>query len=140
MAPKRFRKSEGLSPLLVRLIEAAQQSGEDAEGRDIRGAAQALREFGQLAEWALPVHGVFVANNEDVSTTVERVAKQHLDWEAARREVREALEAVESFSQRDPIESAQNHLRAVSDEAYFYAGLAFGVTLANLANGLARIR
>ena len=133
MAPKRFKKSEGLSPLLVRLIEAAEHSGEDAEGRDIRGAAQALREFGQLAEWALPVHGVFVANNEDVSMTVERVAKQHLDWEA-RREVREALDAVESFGQRDPIESAQNHLRAVSDEAYFYAGLAFGVTLATLAN------
>ena len=130
MAPKRFRKSEGLSPLLVRLIEAAEHSGEDAEGRDIRGAAQALREFGQLAEWALPIHGVFVANNEDLSTTVERVAKQHLDWEHARREVREALEAVESFGQRDPIESAQNHLRAVSDEAYFYAGLAFGVTFA----------
>ena len=77
MARKRFRKSEGLSPLLVRLIEAAEHSGEDAEGRDIRGAAQALREFGQLAEWALPIHGVFVANNKDVSTIVERVAKQH---------------------------------------------------------------
>jgi hypothetical protein len=126
--------------LLVRLIEAAQHSGEDAEGRDIRGAAHALREFGQLAEWALPVHGVFVANNEHISATVERVATQHLDWQDARREVREALDAVESFGQRDPIESAQNHLRAVSDEAYFYAGLAFGVTLADLANGLARIR
>ena len=140
MASKRFRKSAELSPLLVRLIEAAEHSGQDAEGRDIRGAAQALREFGQLAAWALPIHGVFVANNEDVSTTVERVAKQHLDWEGARREVRDALDAVEAFGQRDPIESAQNHLRAVSDEAYFYAGLAFGVTLANLANGLARIR
>jgi len=140
MAPKHFRKSEGRSPLLVRLIEAAQHSGEDAEGRDIRGVAQALREFGKLAEWALPIHGVFVANNEGVSTTVERVAKRHLDWEDARQEVREALDAVESFGQRDPIESAQNHLRAVPDEAYFYAGLAFGVTLANLANGLGRIR
>jgi hypothetical protein len=140
MAPKRFRKSEGLPLLLMRLIEAAEHSGEDAQGRGIRGAARALREFGQLAQWALPIHGVFVASNEDVSTAVERVAKQHLDWEAARREVRQALDAVASFDQRDPIESAQNHLRAVSDEAYFYAGLAFGVTLANLANGLARIR
>ena len=46
--------------------------------------------------------------------------------------------AVESFGQRDPIESAQNHLRAVSDEAYFYAGLAFGVTLAPAARFIAR--
>jgi len=103
MASKRSRKSEGLSPLLVRLIEAAEHSAEDAGGRDIRGASKALQEFGQLAEWALPIHGVFVANNENVSTTVERVAKQPLDWEGARREVREALEAVESFTQRDPI-------------------------------------
>ena len=138
MARKRFKKSERLSPLLVRLIDAAQQAREDAAGRDIRGAAQALREFGQLALWALPIHGVFVPNNHDVSMIVERVAKQHLDWDEARSELRGALTAIESFAQRDPIESAQNHLRAVSDEAYFYAGLAFGVTLVDMATGLSR--
>lgn len=140
MARKRFKKPEQLSPLLVRLIDAAEQAREDAEGRDIRGAAQALREFGQLALWALPIHGLFVPNNNDVSVIVERVAKRHLDWEEARCEVREALQAVESFGQRDPIESAQNHLRAVSDEAYFYAGVAFGVTLADLSSGLPHVR
>jgi hypothetical protein len=133
MARNRFKKSERLSPLLVRLIDAAGHAREDAEGRDIRGAAQALREFGELALWALPIHGVFVPNNNDISVIVERVAKRHLDWEEARREVREALHAVESFGQRDPIESAESHLRAVSDEAYFYAGLAFGVTLADFS-------
>ena len=66
MARKRFKKSERLSPLLVRLIDAAEHAREDAEGRDIRGAAQALREFGQLALWALPIHGVFVPNNNDI--------------------------------------------------------------------------
>lgn len=140
MARKRFKKSERLSPLLVLLIDAAEHVGEDAAGRDIRGTARALREYGQLALWALPIHGVFVPNNNDVSATVERIAKQHLDWEQARREVREALNAIEPFGQRDPIESAQNHLRAVSDEAYFYAGLAFGVTLADVAIGLPRLR
>ena len=140
MARKRFKKSERLSPLLVRLIDAAEHAREDAEGRDIRGAAQALREFGQLALWALPIHGVFVANNNDVSMIVERVAKQHLDWEEARSEVREALKPIGSFAQRDPIESAHNHLRAASDEAYFYAGLAFGATLADLASGSSRLR
>ena len=138
MARKRFKKSERLSPLLVRLIDAAEHAREDAAGRDIRGAAQALREFGQLALWALPIHGVFVPNNNDVSMIIERVAKQHMDWEEARGEVREALRAVESFAERDSIESAQNHLRAASDEVYFYAGLAFGVTLADLATGLSR--
>src|SRR5688572_24412079 len=130
MARKRFKKSERLSPLLVRLIDAAEHAREDAEGRDIRGAAQALREFGQLALWALPIHGVFVPNNNDVSMIVQRAAKEYLEWEEARGEVRAALAAIETFELRDPIETAENHLRAVSDEAYFYAGLAFGVTLA----------
>ena len=75
MARKRARKPEQLSPLLVRLIEAAEQAGRDAEGRDIRGAARALREFGRLAVWALPIHGVFVPNNNDVSLIVLRAAK-----------------------------------------------------------------
>jgi hypothetical protein len=139
MARKRFKKSERLSPLLVRLIDATEHAREDAEGRDIRGAAQALREFGELALWALPIHGVFVPNNNDVSAVIERVAKQHLDWEKARGELREALKVVEPFARRDPIESALNHVRAVSEEAYFYAGLAFGVTLADLASGPSRL-
>ena len=139
MARKRATHPEQLSPLLIRLIEAAEQAGRDAEGRDIRGAARALREFGRLAVWALPIHGVFVPNNNDVSLIVQRAAKEHFDWEEARSEVRAALAAIETFGLRDPIETAENHLRAVSDEAYFYAGLAFGVTLACLLPGSSRI-
>ena len=131
MSPHRSRKAKGLPPLLVRLIQAAKDSAKDAEGRDIRGAADALREFGALARWALPIHGLFVPNNNEVSTIVERVAKEHLDLEEARREFREALKVVEVFAHRDPIESAHNHVQSVWDEAYFYAGLAFGVTLAD---------
>ncbi len=71
-------------------------------------------------------------NTEDIVVIVQRVAAQHLDWEKARREVRAALDAVPAFELRDPIETAENHLRAVSDEAYFYAGLAFGITIAEL--------
>jgi hypothetical protein len=48
----------------------------------------------------------------------------------ARREFKEALGVVVEFTQRDPIESALNHVRSASEEAYFYAGLAFGVTFA----------
>ena len=130
MGRKRVKKSEALSPLLVRLIDAAEHAGQDAEGRNIRGAAQALREFGRLAAWTLPIHGVFVPNTEEIVVIVQQVATRHLDWEGARREVRTALDAVGTFELRDPIETAENHLRAVSDEAHFYAGLAFGLTLA----------
>jgi hypothetical protein len=130
MSRERSRKAALLSPLLVRLIEAAERSGEDAEGREIRGAAKALREFGDLAVWVLPVHGLFVPNNQEVCTIVDRVAHQHLDLEEARREFKGALSVVGEFAQRDPIETAHNRVRAASEEAYFYAGLAFGLTFA----------
>jgi hypothetical protein len=94
-------------------------------------AAEALREYGELALWIVPVHGVFAPNLEPVSTLIERVAKQHLEFGAARREPRDALRVVEWFEPREPIESAVNHVEVCSDEAYFYAGVAFGVTLAD---------
>ena len=129
MSLRRSTKPQRLSPLLTRLIEAAEQHGEDAEGRDIKGAAGALREFGGLALWVLPIHGVFVPNDNDVSVFVERVAKRYLGLEEARAEFHNALEIVEPFDRRDPIEVAHGHVRSVAEEAYFYAGLAFGVTL-----------
>jgi hypothetical protein len=49
----------------------------------------------------------------------------------ARQELKESLSAVVEFAQRDPIESAANHVRSASEEAYFYAGLAFGLTFAD---------
>jgi hypothetical protein len=124
---------------MVQLIEAAEHAGKDAEGSDIRGAARALRDFARLASWVLPIHGVFVPNNNDVAVIIQRIAKEHLDWEGAHSEVRAALSAVQTFELRDPIETAENHLRAVSDEAYFYAGLAFGVTLAEFGSGSSRV-
>jgi hypothetical protein len=132
MSPRRSTKPERLSPVLTRLIEAAEQHGANAEGRDIKGAARALREFGGVALWVLPIHGVFVPNDNDVSMIVERVARQHFGMEEARAEFRKALETVEPFDRRDPIEVAHGHVRSVAEEAYFYAGLAFGVTLSTV--------
>lgn len=53
-----------------------------------------------------------------------------LDLEEAPRELKETLSVVVEFPQRDPIESALNHVGSASEEAYFYAGLAFGLTFA----------
>jgi hypothetical protein len=130
MSRKRFKKAPALSPLLVRLIEAAERAKSDAEGGDIRGAARALREFGDLATWVLPIHGLFVPNNNEICMAIDRVARQYLDLDEARGELKEALSVVVEFAQRDPIESALNHVRSASEEAYFYAGLAFGLTFA----------
>jgi hypothetical protein len=129
MARHRSRHAGGIPPRLVRLIQAAKRVGNDAEGRDIRGAAEALREYGALAQWVLPVHGLFVPNADRVSVVIDRVAKQHFGLDEARRELREALKVVELFEHREPIESAINRVQAVSDEAHFYAGVAFGAAL-----------
>ena len=131
MARHRSEKERELPPTLIRLIQAAKLAGERAENRDITGAAEALREFGTLAQWALPLHGVFVPNNDDISLVIDQVAKEHLDLIEARVEFREALKVIDRFEDRDRIETAHNHVQAASDEAYFYAGLAFGVTLTN---------
>jgi hypothetical protein len=132
MSRRRSTKPERLSPVLTRLIDAAEQHGDDAEGKGIKGAARALQEFGSMALWVLPIHGVFVPNDNDVSVIVERVASQHLGLEEARAEFRKSLEIVEPFDRRDLIEVAHGHVRSVAEEAYFYAGLAFGITLSTV--------
>lgn len=134
MSQRRTGSDGGLPPLLVWLINAAKLSGTDAEGADIGGAPDALREFGTLASRTLPIHGVFVPNNPSICAEIVRVSKAHLGLDEARREVEKALKVVEAFEHRDPIESAYNHLRSVEDEAYYYAGLAVGIVLASVSS------
>ena len=129
MSRTRSVKTRNFSPTLTWLIDAAGRAKEDADGTHIRGVARALEEFGALARWVVPTRGVFVPNNNEVAVAIERIAKQHLDLERARKTFRDALKVVEPFEQRDAIASAQNLVQTASDEAYFYAGLAIGVTL-----------
>jgi hypothetical protein len=133
MPRHRSSKARALPQALVRLIDAAEKSKTDSEGSDIGSAAEALRELGELAFWALPVHGVFVPNNNDVAVGITKIANKHLGLKKARREFTDALAAVELFENRDRIESANNHLQTVSDAAYYYAGLTFGLTLADFS-------
>jgi hypothetical protein len=134
MSRRRSDSDGDLPLLLVWLINAAKHSGKDADGADIRGAPSALRELGMLASRTLAIHGVFVPNNPDVCVEIQRVSKTYLGLDQARREFRKAMKAVDAFDQRDAIESAHNHLRSVEDEAYYYAGLAFGIVLANASH------
>jgi hypothetical protein len=130
MSRNRFRSVQGLPAKLVNVIYAAEFLTEDGEARDMRSVAIALREFGATARWVLPVHGIFVPNNNDVSLIVQKVADQHLGLQDARHEFREALALVEAFELRDRIESAHGQVGGISDEAYFYAGIAFGLAFA----------
>jgi hypothetical protein len=130
MARYRSKRAKALPPLLVRLIEAAEDSAFDL---DNSVSPDVLRSFGALALVAVPRCGLFVPNDNDICMAIDRVAKLHLGLEEAQRAFREAVGAVQSFAERDAIESTYLQIRSATDEAYFYAGLAFGVTLADFS-------
>jgi hypothetical protein len=125
-------KTRNFSPKLTWLIEAAGQAKKDAADANTEGVARALEEFGALARLAVPARGVFVPDNDDIAIAIERVAKQHLALGLARKDFDNSLKVVVAFEQRDAIESAQSAVQAVCEKAYFYAGLAFGMTLGDL--------
>ncbi len=99
------------------------------EGRDLTRVTRSLREFGEVALWILPIHGVFVPNDDEISMLVERVAARHFGLTEVRTAFRKPFEDIEPFERRDAVETAHNHLRSIGEEAYFYGGLALGVTL-----------
>jgi hypothetical protein len=96
-----------------------------------RGHADALAELTTLALRKVPSRGIFdpaVRGEDDLFTAIDAVAERHLQLGDARTEWRRALEAAElSFDRRDDVEQAALRVRSVSDTAYFYAGLAFGL-------------
>jgi hypothetical protein len=124
---RRQSKSEPLAdwPWTLRWIVQA------AEQECPRGHASALRELTALALHKVPSRGIFdpaVRGEEDMFVAIESVAKAHLELVEARGAWRQALEAGGvSLEQRDALEEAALQVQSVSDTAYFYAGLAFGL-------------
>lgn len=96
------------------------------------GHAGALRDLTSLALTKVPARGIFdptTRGEEELFTAIEAIANSHLGrrraraaWRAAVRRAHLELEA------RDRIERAALQVQGVSDTAYFYAGLAFGLT------------
>ncbi len=102
-----------------------------AEHECPRGHARALRDLTALALIKVPARGIFdpgVRNEDDLFAAIESIATTHLAFVDARAAWRSALKSAGlSFDQRDALERAALELRGVSDTAYFYAGLAFGL-------------
>src|SRR5690242_14972640 len=96
-----------------------------------RGHAQALIEFTTLALRKIPSRGIFdpgARDDHDLFAAIEAVADAHLRFSEARASVRAALDAADlDLERRDAIERAVFQVQSVSDTAYFYAGLAFGL-------------
>ena len=124
MSPRHSRALTHL-PLLTLLIEAL----EEQESHDRPNEAKALRAFADLALRQVPTRGVFSPADGHLYSAIDQIARKHLGLEAPRKQFFAATAAVEPFAKRDEIESAANHLMTVSDQAYYYAGLAFGITL-----------
>lgn len=96
-----------------------------------RGHAEALLELTVLALRKVPSRGIFdpgARGEEELFVSIESVARAHLELAAARTAWRTALDAASlSLDRRDDIEQAALQVQSVSDTAYFYAGLAFGL-------------
>jgi hypothetical protein len=111
-------------PSLRRLVQAA-------EHECPRGHAGALRELTALALHKVPARGIFdpgARGEDDLFAAIEAVAHAHLELTDARSAWRKALEAANlELHRRDDLEQAALQVQSVSDTAYFYAGLAFGL-------------
>lgn len=96
-----------------------------------RGHAEALLDLTILALRKVPSRGVFdpgARGEHDVFAAIESVARAHLELTDARAAWRAALdEAGLHLDRRDEIERAALQVQSVSETAYFYAGLAFGL-------------
>ncbi len=127
MPRRRRTRSPSLAkqpPTLRHVIEAARLECP-------RGHAQALLEFTTLALRKVPSRGIFdpgARGDHDLFAAIEAVADAHLRFSEARAAARAALDAADlDLERRDAIERAALQVQSVSDTAYFYVGLAFGL-------------
>jgi hypothetical protein len=95
------------------------------------GHADALLALSALALRKVPTRGIFdpgLHGEHELFAAIEAVATEHLELGPARAAWRAALEAADlGLELRDDIEQAALRVQGVSDTAYFYAGLAFGL-------------
>jgi hypothetical protein len=96
------------------------------------GHARALRDFTALAVRKVPARGIFdptCGGDQELFTAIEVIADRHLGRKRARAEWKSAIRRANlDLDARDRIERAALQVQGVSDTAYFYAGLAFGLT------------
>ena len=118
---------ERISPLLRLLADALNARTPSAH---LDGAV--LIEFARLTRLHIPVHGVLPLADDKLFDAIDTSAIKHLDLGATRKALDAALARIEPLTTRDELEVAVDQLCAVLNTAYFNAGLAFGVTFADL--------
>ena len=122
------RSSETQWPEQLQLLFVA------AEHECPAGHAPALRELTALARIKVPGRGIFdptARGEHDLFAAIEGVADRHLGMRQAKATWKRVVHRAGLEPEaREAIEQAAQQLQGVSDTAYFYAGLAFGLTTA----------
>ena len=127
MSARRQRNTHPkLAPMLECLVDALE--AQDTDHR--RAAARALRAFGHLAALEIPSRGVLASQNPEMYSLIDEIADQHLGYKKPRKAFSDATMEIVDPELRERIQSSANEMETVSDQAYFYAGLAFGITFA----------
>jgi hypothetical protein len=127
-----LERAAGLPPLLVHIIKSALHAATNDPHYDRIGDAEALVECGELAALIVPARGVLAPADDDLYKAIEAIAVAHLGFGEVRTALREALQRVEKFEERDPIATAVNDARPSIEATYYYVGLACGITFATL--------
>ena len=114
--------------VLRRVIRAAQRECPAGHG-------DTLRDMIAMALLKMPARGIFdpaVAGEHELYAAIDASAKTHLSSARARATWQTALDAAGlEATLRDNIEVAAVEVRHISDSAYYYAGLAFGLVFAS---------
>jgi hypothetical protein len=116
---------DSLPPLLLTIAETAAERGES-------GDAEALTAIGQVARVELLARGVLAPTENELYQAIDRIGRRYCGLAKFRRAFLRATASIEPYTKRDEIETAHNEFVASSDRLYFYVGLAFGITIADL--------
>lgn len=129
-----MRSRRSRSVVLADWPPALRQLVRAAELECPRGHAEALLELIALAVRKVPSRGIFepgLHDEQEMFAAIDAVARTHLELAEARRAWGAALDqAGLGLERRDALEAAALQVQGASDTAYFYAGLAFGLTFA----------
>jgi hypothetical protein len=124
------KRAAGLPPLLAHVIRALENDARRDARRTSGRRASALSELAQLFMVVLPVRGLDPV--DDLREEIERIATRHLRRGEAEAQFRSAVDRIASVKDRDAIETAHGQLVESTELAHYYAGIAAGITLAEL--------
>lgn len=125
------RRAIALPPLLASIIRAVANDSRPEARAIADNRALALEDLARLFMTVVPLHGLDPA--DDVREEIDRIAKRYLRRGQAEAQFRGAVDRIARVEERDAIETAHLQVIESSELAHYYAGLAAGITLAELS-------